>query len=49
MSADVYVHWDDLVSKMTNKYMCVLIRFKDGLWIYTYCRYVRMGWIARSV
>jgi hypothetical protein len=31
MFADMYVHWGDLVCKMTNTCMCVLIPLKDAL------------------
>ena len=40
MFVDVYVHWDDLGRAMTT--MRMLIPVTNIMWIYTYCRYVRI-------
>ena len=40
MFVDVYVHWDELGHAMTT--MRVLLPVTNVMWIYTYCRYVRI-------
>jgi len=40
MFVDVYIHRDELGRAMTN--MRVLIPMTNIIWIYTYCRYVRI-------
>ena len=40
MFVDMYVHWDDLGRVMTT--MRVLLPATNSMWIYTYCRYVRI-------